>query len=201
MKYPDNAIFIFIMVATLSVSVIFFQLQNVMQSRSGVEKKRSEFLSSEVAAYTSLEDSRFLETTNLAFERILHRNSAVSKRKIEWIKLLKTAQAQLNLAEMSFEIHPPRSVTSSRDDLWVAVGVEFIELKLSLVHDGKLSELLSYLNTYAPNEFIVSKIEINRVERDINNGITTPKIINLEVRCTVKWYSIDMVGEDSGYQS
>ena len=189
------------MVAALSVSAISFQLKNVMQSLSIIEKKRSEFLSSEVAVYTSLEDSRFLEINNLAFERILHRNSAVSKRKIEWINLLKSAQSQLNLAEMSFEIYPSSPITTSRDDLWVSVGVEFIELNLSLVHDGKLSELLNFLNTYAPNEFAISKIDINRVERKVNNGITTPKIINLEVRCTIKWYSIDMVGDGDGYQS
>ena len=83
----------------------------------------------------------------------------------------------------------------------VSVGVELIELKLSLMHDGKLSEFMNYLNAYAPNEFVVTKLDISRVERVINNGITTPKMINLEAFCTIKYYSIDAVGDGDVSQS
>jgi len=102
---------------------------------------------------------------------------------------------------MSFEIYPVRSILQNQAELLVSVSVEVIELKVSVLHDGKISELVNYLNTNAPNEFVISALEINRMERKINNGITTAKMINLEVLCTIKWYSIDVTGDSNDIQS
>ena len=197
MKRLDSVIAVLLVATTLSVGGVTIQAQKIVNIQDETDRKRSDFLSQRLSLFTSLDDSRFLEANGTAFKDILEESSANSKRKIEWINFLKSAGSQLNLAEMSFEIYPSRSITQAQDELMVSVGVELIELKLSLMHDGKLSEFMNYLNAYAPNEFVVTKLDISRVERVINNGITTPKMINLEAFCTIKYYSIDAVGDVS----
>lgn len=201
MKRLDSVIAVLLVATTLSVGGVTIQAQKIVNIQDETDRKRSDFLSQRLSLFTSLDDSRFLEANGTAFKDILEESSANSKRKIEWINFLKSAGSQLNLAEMSFEIYPSRSITQAQDELMVSVGVELIELKLSLMHDGKLSEFMNYLNAYAPNEFVVTKLDISRVERVINNGITTPKMINLEVFCTIKYYSIDAVGDGDVSQS
>ncbi len=201
MKRLDSVIAVLLVATTLSVGGVTIQAQKIVNIQDETDRKRSDFLSQRLSLFTSLDDSRFLEANGTAFKDILEESSANSKRKIEWINFLKSAGSQLNLAEMSFEIYPSRSITQAQDELMVSVGVELIELKLSLMHDGKLSEFMNYLNAYAPNEFVVTKLDISRVERVINNGITTPKMINLEALCTIKYYSIDAVGDGDVSQS
>jgi len=201
MKRLDSVIAVLLVATTLSVGGVTIQAQKIVNIQDETDRKRSDFLSQRLSLFTSLDDSRFLEANGTAFKDILEESSANSKRKIEWINFLKSAGSQLNLAEMSFEIYPSRSITQAQDELMVSVGVELIELKLSLMHDGKLSEFMNYLNAYAPNEFVVTKLDISRVERVINNGITTPKMINLEAFCTIKYYSIDAVGDGDVSQS
>lgn len=201
MKRLDSVIAVLLVATTLSVGGVTIQAQKIVNIQDETDRKRSDFLSQRLSLFTSLDDSRFLEANGTAFKDILEESSANSKRKIEWINFLKSAGSQLNLAEMSFEIYPSRSITQAQDELMVSVGVELIELKLSLMHDGKLSEFMNYLNAYAPNEFVVTKLDISRVERVINNGITTPKMINLETFCTIKYYSIDAVGDGDVSQS
>ena len=201
MKRLDSVIAVLLVATTLSVGGVTIQAQKIVNIQDETDRKRSDFLSQRLSLFTSLDDSRFLEANGTAFKDILEESSANSKRKIEWINFLKSAGSQLNLAEMSFEIYPSRSITQAQDELMVSVGVELIELKLSLMHDGKLSEFMNYLNAYAPNEFVVTKLDISRVERVINSGITTPKMINLEALCTIKYYSIDAVGDGDVSQS
>ena len=201
MKRLDSVIAVLLVATTLSVGGVTIQAQKIVNIQDETDRKRSDFLSQRLSLFTSLDDSRFLEANGTAFKDILEESSANSKRKIEWINFLKSAGSQLNLAEMSFEIYPSRSITQAQDELMVSVGVELIELKLSLMHDGKLSEFMNYLNAYAQNEFVVPKLAISRVERVINNGITTPKMINLEAFCTIKYYSIDAVGDGDVSQS
>jgi len=201
MTHPDRIIIGCILVAALSAGVVYFQIHDVMQSLHGVENKRSEYLSKNMSVFADLDDSDFLEANYSNFRNVLDRKSSDSKRKIEWIKLLESARSKLDLAEMSFEIYPVRSILQNQAELLVSVSVEVIELKVSVLHDGKISELVNYLNTNAPNEFVISALEINRMERKINNGITTAKMINLEVLCTIKWYSIDVTGDSNDIQS
>jgi len=201
MTHPDRIIIGCILVAALSAGVVYFQIHDVMQSLHGVENKRSEYLSKNMSVFADLDDSGFLEANYSNFRNVLDRKSSDSKRKIEWIKLLESARSKLDLAEMSFEIYPVRSILQNQAELLVSVSVEVIELKVSVLHDGKISELVNYLNTNAPNEFVISALEINRMERKINNGITTAKMINLEVLCTIKWYSIDVTGDSNDIQS
>jgi len=201
MTHPDRIIIGCILVAALSAGVVYFQIHDVMQSLHGVENKRSEYLSKNMSVFADLDDSGFLEANYSNFRNVLDRKSSDSKRKIEWITLLESARSKLDLAEMSFEIYPVRSILQNQAELLVSVSVEVIELKVSVLHDGKISELVNYLNTNAPNEFVISALEINRMERKINNGITTAKMINLEVLCTIKWYSIDVTGDSNDIQS
>jgi len=201
MTHPDRIIIGCILIAALSAGVVYFQIHDVMQSLHGVENKRSEYLSKNMSVFADLDDSGFLEANYSNFRNVLDRKSSDSKRKIEWIKLLESARSKLDLAEMSFEIYPVRSILQNQAELLVSVSVEVIELKVSVLHDGKISELVNYLNTNAPNEFVISALEINRMERKINNGITTAKMINLEVLCTIKWYSIDVTGDSNDIQS
>lgn len=197
----DRTIIGFALATTLSAGVVYFQVNDVMQSQSWVEKKRSEFLSKNVSVFTNLDDSDFLEANYTSFRGILDKNTSDSKSKVKWIKLLESAKSQLDLAEMSFEIYPARSIAQNQAELLVAVSVEVIELKVSVLHDGKISELVNYLNTYAPNEFVITALDIKRNRRKIDNGITTAKMINLDVLFTIKWYSIDVIGESNDIQS
>jgi len=197
----DRAIIGFLSAAGLSVGMIYFQYNNVTQSMNEVEKRRSEFLSGNASVLASLDDSSFLESNYKEFKNVINRKSFDSRRKVEWINLLKTAKSQLDLAEMSFEIYPARSIVQNHAELLVSVNVEIIELKVSVLHDGKISELLSYLNTHAPNDFSVDTFDISRVERKTKNDTDTQKMINLEVLCTIKWYSLDMIGEGNDLQS
>lgn len=201
MMHLDRTIIGFALATTLSAGVVYFQVNDVMQSQRWVEKKRSEFLSKNGSVFTNLDDSDFLEANYTSFRGILDKNTSDSKSKVKWIKLLESAKSQLDLAEMSFEIYPARSIAQNQAELLVAVSVEVIELKVSVLHDGKISELVNYLNTYAPNEFVITALDIKRNRRKIDNGITTAKMINLDVLFTIKWYSIDVIGESNDIQS
>ena len=197
MKYPDHVITGSVLAIALSVGATYFQVQSIARSAGTVDKNRSEFLSKKVSLIAGIDDSDFLNTNYSVFETILGRNSSDSKRKAEWINLLKSAKSQLDLTEMSFDIYPARAITQNQQELLVSISVEIIELKLSLLHDGKLVEFINFLNAHAPNEFVIAALELKRVD----NERTAPKMINLEALCTIKWYSIDMIGESDDLQS
>ena len=201
MKYPDRAVSVYLLAATLAAGAIYSEVQNISQSNSEIERKRTEFLTKKVSVFAGMDDSGFLETNYSSFTDMLGRNSSDSKGKVEWIKLLKSAKSQLDLTEMSFDIYPARSITQNQDELLVSISVEVIELKLSLLHDGKISEFMNYLNANAPNNFVVTALEINRIERKVDSAISPPKMVNLEVLCTIEWYSIDMIGNGNDVQS
>jgi len=60
---------------------------------------------------------------------------------------------------------------------------------------------MNYLNANAPNNFVITALDINRIERKIDSAISPPKMVNLEVLCTIEWYSIDMIGNGNDVQS
>jgi len=70
-------------------------------------------VSGNASVLASLDDSSFLESNYKEFKNVINRKSFDSRRKVEWINLLKSAKSQLDLAEMSFEIYPARSIVQN----------------------------------------------------------------------------------------
>jgi len=123
-----------------------------------------------------------------------YQGSNAALRKVQWVRLLETAKTQVGISAMSFDVYPYQAVVSSRQEFKVQVGVEKIVLNLSLLHDGKLADLIKYLEDHAPNVFVVTAVSIERVDESTTNGFTDREEIRLKAELTIQWYLIEVAG-------
>ena len=120
-----------------------------------------------------------------------------AQRKVQWIKILEAAKDQIDITAMSFDVYPYQSNFSEQEGLKVRAGFEQIVIRLSLLHDGKLAKLLTYLEEHAPNSFVVSSLEIELTD----NAATDLQEARLKAELIIKWYLIDVKGEDNAIAS
>jgi len=191
----DRSVWVFVLVATACGAALVFQYKKVSVGYKNIEVAKSAFYTGQRASLAEHDDQIFLKKNRSDFKQVVEKNRFDSRNRVQWVSLLESAKSMLGISEMSFEIYPSREVSTNHPELFFTIGVESIELKISLLHDGKLVELMDYLRVHAPISYAVTKMEIAKSDRKIDNGMTSPKIIGLEVLCTIEWYSIDLKSE------
>jgi len=201
LSFIDRSVCAFVLVVAACAAAVTFQYKRISDGYHKIAVARSAFSSGQRAALAEHDDQVFFKKNRSAFNSAIEQNMFDSSHRVQWISLLESAKSKLGISEMSFEIYPSREVSKNHPELLFTIGVESIELKMSLLHDGRLVEVMDYLSAHAPNSYAVTNMEITKSDRKIDNGITSPKIIGLEVLCTLEWYSIDLKSESADVQT
>lgn len=192
MKYFDRTLFFIMFFAALLLMVILLVLSDQARAQSGITKQHALFKTKHAGTVSEMANRDFLVKNYDAYESAIRRLGMGAKQRREWVEWLGVAKNELNLSEVEFDIYPLVEVVS--DDV-INIGQETISLKLSLLHEGQLLELISYLRRQVRYPFEIISMEIKRDAAKLDNGLTKPKQRNLIVRCDIRWYSIDASGE------
>lgn len=191
------------LVTVFCVVVMYAQYRSVLDSAAQSDIQHRLFRSDKQTAFLSMQENSFLQTNYPMFQKIVqgYQGSNAALRKVQWVRLLETAKTQVGISAMSFDVYPYQAVVSSRQEFKVQVGVEKIVLNLSLLHDGKLADLIKYLEDHAPNVFVVTAVSIERVDESTTNGFTDREEIRLKAELTIQWYLIEVAGADDAIAS
>ncbi len=210
MRYLDLRTGFLLLLSALFLVGIFFQHQTVLAGITQSKNQNSLYLTNKLSVLATVEEVQLMQNYYPTFQSLIESQRIVvsqdsdslqesnsgsgmsSQRKISWIKLLESAGSQLDIKEMSFEIYPGKFVVGGQQRLPISVSAESIVLQVSLLHDGVLANLLSYLREYAPNPFVVSSLEIARSgEKEVRQS--NEKAINqLAAEITLKWHLIEV---------
>lgn len=213
MSYIDLRTGFLLLLSVLLLAGIIFQHQTVLASITQSKNQNNRYLTNNLSALATVEEVQLMQNYYPSFQSLIESQRVVtsqesvalrelnsgsgmsSQRKIRWIKLLESAGNQLDIKEMSFEIYPGQFVVGGQQRLPISVSAESIVLQVSLLHDGVLVNLLSYLREYAPNPFVVSSLEIARSgEKEVRQS--NKKAINqVTAEITLKWHLIEVIGK------
>lgn len=205
MNYFDRQASFLTMVILVLQAVIFYQHKVVLASIAEADAQSLQYVSGKASALGSVEGLQFMQQNYPAFQALVDnrrvvlkpknadqepfdRSESAMQRKMSWIKLLQESKTQFDIADMSFEVFPYQPITTESKKSPLAVGVESIVLQVSLLHDGVLAELMTFLRQSAPNTFTVSAIEL---ERD-NRGRDNNSLAQIAAEITIKWYLIEV---------
>ena len=212
MRYLDRRTCLLLIGNVLCLLVLIYPLLTVSSSvvRSADQKNR--FLADKKTALATLEELEFLEKNYPAFQAFIDNQKfeygpvsdglggMESQRKLSWIKHLQSSKTRLGIRQMSFELYPYQPIADNLESLEISIGVESIVLRVSLLHDGVLAELLEKLTHNAPNPFVVTAIEIDRVGLN-RKGVAANGEDNITAEITMTWYLIDAEGADNDVAS
>lgn len=207
MRVLDRRAVLFLLLTALFLGAIFYQYQLVSSNVSETENGKRRFQAESITALNFIEELAFLHKNYPEFQNLtesqhvidrrelVDNNNLDSQRKVSWIKHLESAKNHLAIAEMNFDIYPYRPVADGLQGLMISIGVESIVLRVSLLHDGVLAQLLTYLKEYAPNPFVISSLEVERIQ----SADTSTTQINAVV--TMAWHLIDVDGVSDAVSS
>lgn len=206
------------MLTASCVAAIVYQFMTLASEVADMKKRKNSFLLTKKTALDVIEDTVYLKANYSQFQQLVDdqkltigQHTAMvddqadltlsgkissqtgyqhAQRKVAWIKTLQAAKANVNIAEMSFEIFPIQSIAGTLQNLQVGIGFESIVLQVSLLHDGLLAALIAYLEAYAPNPFLVTALTIEKADESIDTNI----VALYKAKITIKWYLIEIEG-------
>lgn len=190
----DRGIVVLMVAALASSAAIVLQYNRIILGQVEAEKSRGLFLSRKNSIIAGYEEQHYLKANYQAAKNAVTKKSSDAQQKLKWLKVLESVKSELGISELALEIYPQRPAIAHSTDLLVSVGVTTINIKVSLLHDGKLTDFISYLRENAPEKFVVTSFSIERVDRTVDNGITNPKKTLLEAEFTLEQYALSVAG-------
>lgn len=205
MRAVDSIAATLVLCVVLSSLVIFTQYKRGWSAQINTERSQSRTVNDNHNAVLKIEELRFLKANYSAFTDLTDQNTSKAQRRVSWIELLEKAKIDLQIAELSFDIYPRRLINNNQGmnnqtDL-IAVGVETLVLRASLLHEGIIPLLTDYLRRHSMTPFIISAFEIKRIE-DISASTTLMgKNANVLAEFTIQWYSLDVLEDGTDVSS
>ncbi len=191
----DKPTMLALLLALISACLIAVFISNVHRGQVKIESLRSQYYQSRDEAFDRIEDQSYMAENSADYQRIMKSVGTGSAQRRSWVEALSDAKDNLNLSELQFDVYPLTPINLSRSGYPINVGYEVIELALGLVHEGQLLKLFEYLATSISTPFEITSLVMHRVDNKKNSELTTAEEINLQVVCTIRWYSIGMIGD------
>ena len=190
MTYFDQRLYSLLAMMVIAMMTILVMCSNVFSKQKEILLHSQTFSTYRDAAFRSIEDQKFMEENYHLFEQLMDKKTSVGYYRKDWIELLSLAKNELNIAQISFDIFPEVQLFSNIDRKSIEVGYEVIDIKLGLLHEGELLSFLEYINERLTISYEITRIQITRADRKINNRLANQMQVNITVNCSIKWYTI-----------
>jgi len=165
--------------------ILVMALSAVRAQRQSTDATRANLLAFNNDMANRVDVYRYLAKNYSAFAQLMSEPANSAKRKLAWANRLESAQTELSIPSMSFEISPFTVVSGASKQL--TIGYEEIDLDLGMLHDTQLLKFFSYLDNNSPDVFEVTRVNVERLEK--TDSTKENRLINLQIRFTLRWYT------------
>ncbi len=144
--------------------------------------------------YLAVEDEeKIIKELYPRFIALYEKGVIGDEQRLSWIEVLTQVGQKLKLPELSYEIasrepYEP-SYPLARGNY--ALFNTKMNLRLGMLHEGDLANVLQALESHASGMFNISQCDLARKGTEI---MLDPEVANIEATCQLDWHTIDLVG-------
>lgn len=145
------------------------------------------------------DDTAVYEQYATRFREFENNGMIGDERRLAWIEALQSANRDLKLPTLRYEIAPREAVPLDRarvDTRYLELHRSTMTLRLGALHEG---DVLKLLQSLANEKSALMETESCILERARGDGSISynPRQANLEVRCRVHWYTLAIAPEEA----
>jgi hypothetical protein len=140
------------------------------------------------------EEERIIEQFYPEFVRLYRSGLLGTERRLSWLETLREAGDAIKIPELSYKIESQRPTDPEFALQLGGYGLyaSSMNLKLGLLHEGDLFQLLKALDRDALGQYSVKSCDFKLGEGEIT---LDPERANIKADCVLDWLTIDLTGD------